>query len=455
MRRLIPTFLPVAAAALLAPAAVAAGSPAIAPARDFAPRQVLVKLAGEPRGRTLTLPAGAGVRRTAAALRRNPRVVYAEPNFIATASSLPPRDGFLPDDPGTLQDGSEAANPPGGWASRQWNFLPPEGEPAPNLPASPGGIDAVGAWRNLIEAGRPGAAGVVVAVLDSGVAYRSLGRRFAASPDFSPGEFVPGYDFVGHDRTPLDVTGHGTHVAGTIAEATDNGIGLTGLAYGARVMPLRVLNSMGTGYANQIARSIRYAVRKGADVINMSFNFDCNQRVPMIDEALRFAYRRGVVAVASGGNYDPLHPRATACVSEPATGPRVIGVGASTEGGCIGRYSLAGAAIDVVAPGGGDPRRSCPSILDRPIYQVTLRKGSTDEFAIPDEYEGTSMAAAHVSGVAAMVLASGVLGKQPSGRARVRAVARRLRQTARDLGYPRSLQGAGLIDAARATAVTP
>jgi serine protease len=452
MRRPLPTLLAVTAFALLGVLPASAGARvAIATARGFAPHQVVVKFAGEDRAKTISLPPGIGVRAAAAALRRDRHVVYAEPNLIARESGTPERSPFVPDDPGTLQPGGT----PGGWSSRQWNFLPAEGEATPQLPTSPGGIDVVGAWQNLIEAGRPGGTGIVVAVLDSGVAYRRSGVRFAPSPDFSPTQFVAGYDFIDHDRKPFDLTGHGTHVAGTIAEQTNNGIGLTGLAYGAKLMPLRVINARGFGYANQIARGIRYAVDHGAEVINMSFNFDCGEPVPVVDEALRFAYRNGVVAVGSGGNYDPRHPKQTACVSEPATGPRVIGVGAATEGACIGRYSLAGTAIDVVAPGGGEPRRGCPSILDRPIYQVTLRKGSTNQFTIPSGYEGTSMAAAHVSGVVALMLAGGVLGHPSSGEARVDAVLRRLRATARGLGYPRTLQGAGLIDAARATAPLP
>ncbi len=132
----------------------------------------------------------------------------------------------------------------------------------------------------------------------------------------------------------------------------------------------------------------------------------------------------------------------------------MIGVGGTTEGGCIGSYSLAGKGIDVLGPGGGTPAAGCPSILSRPIYQVTLKEGSTSEFTIPTGpiYQGTSMAAAHVSGTVALILASGVIPADLKPKARVRAVTKRLEVTARSLGYPRTVQGAGLIDAARATA---
>jgi len=451
MRRLLRTFPPlVALIGLVAAVPAAQATTGLSSAHGFVPQQLLVKFDGQRSGRALALPSGAGVLRTAKALRANPRVAYAQPNYIATASAT--ASPFDPNDPGTLGTPSEPSSLPSGWASKQWDFLASEGPATPQLPTSPGGIDAVGAWRHLIEAGRPGAAGIVVAVLDTGIAYRSFGG-ILTSPDFSPAQFVGGYDFIGHDRFPLDENGHGTHVAGTIAEETDNGIGLTGLAYRAKLMPVRVLNRVGEGHENRIARGIRYAVTHHANVINMSFNFECEAQLPMVDEALRFAYRRGVVTVASGGNLEPLEPgrkAAKECVSAPATGPHVIAVGGATEGACIGYYSLAGAAIDLVAPGGGEPRKGCPSILQRPIYQVTFRPKTT-EFAIPGDYVGTSMAAAHVSGVAAMVLASGVLGPRLTPEDKVDAVLSQLRRTARNLGYPRTLQGAGLIDAAKAT----
>jgi serine protease len=453
----------ISAAAVLLTAALSPAAPAeaartgVGQARAFAPRQLLVKFEGERRGHTLTLPAGAGVRRSAAALRRNQRVVYAQPNYFAHASATRNASSSssyaIPNDPGTLESAGEPGVLPGGWVFKQWNFLPWESGGAVRL-ISPGGIDATAAWQRLEEVGRPGAEGVRIAVLDTGIAYRDLGSRFLRSPDFTAGQFSKGYDFVGKDNYPLDENGHGTHVAGTIAEKTNNGIGLTGLAYDAKLIPVRVLNRKGVGNAAVIAKGIRFAVSHHAQIINMSFNFECGQKVPMVDEALREAYEHGVVTVASGGNLETVGPgrkEVKNCVSEPATGPRVIGVGGTTEGGCLGAYSLAGTAIDVVAPGGGEPIAGCPSVLARPIYQVTLKPHSTNEFAIPTDYQGTSMAAAHVSGVAAMVLASGVLGPQKSPKARVKAVSRRLRKTARSLGLPATQQGAGLIDAGAAT----
>ncbi len=448
MTRSFLLFLAAAALAALAttPATAAVGLARARPA--FVPHQLIVKFRGPNHpARAIALPDGAGVLATAAALRRNPRVAYAEPNYIATASASRRAVPFsLPNDTGSLGGSLEATLAPGSWVNKQWNFLSPVGPPTAELPTSPGGIDAVGAWTHLAEAGDPGAAGAVVAVLDTGVAFRNVGA-FRRSPDFvGRHKFVRGADFVDHDHLPLDENGHGTHVAGTIAESTNNRIGLTGLAYRARLMVVRVLNAAGRGNAVAIAKGIRFATAHHADVINMSFNFECGERVPIVDAALAKARAAGIVLVASAGNLDTEE-----CISEPATSPGVIGVGGTTEGGCLGDYSPSGSAIDIVAPGGGPPVPDCPSVLSRPIYQVTLKRDSTSEFAIPVTYMGTSMAAAHVSGVAAMLLAlEKHSGHRPSRRV-ARRVTMRLLRTARNLHLPRTEQGAGLLDAGRAT----
>ncbi|MET0307002.1 MAG: S8 family serine peptidase [Solirubrobacterales bacterium] len=445
MRRLLPTLAALALLAMGISAASASASAGISPAGSFARDEVVVKLRGQQRGRAVELPPGVGVRRAVAALRQRPRVAYAAPNYIATASRRQPLlEPAVANDPGPL---STPPGPPGGWVSLQWNFLPWEGASSASLPVSAGGIDAIGAWRNLARVGRRGAQGVTIAVLDTGIAYRDYGGGYRRSPDFTSGQFARGYDFVDDDRLPLDQNGHGTHVAGTVAEKTNNGIGLVGLAYRAKLMPVRVLDRHGSGEADDIARGIRFAVAHGADVINMSFNFGCGKSVPGIDQELRDAYRRGVVTVASIGNLG-----SEACVSPPATGPHTIGVGGTTEGGCLGSYSLLpGEGVDVLAPGGGLPISGCPSVSNRSIYQVTLRGGNPRRFGEPGSYIGTSMAAAHVSGVAAMILASGTISPDVSPRGKVNRLIRRLRKTARDLGLPRERQGAGLIDAGKAT----
>ncbi|HVW18329.1 MAG TPA: S8 family serine peptidase [Solirubrobacteraceae bacterium] len=339
---------------------------------------------------------------------------------------------YVPDDPGR-------GAVPGGWARVQWNFT------------GPFGVNAPAAWQNLIDAGAPGGRGVIVAVLDTGVAYADHGRRLR-SPDLKPSSFVRGYDFVDHDPIPEDREGHGTHVASTIVEATDNGYGLTGLAYGARVMPVRVLDSHGEGDAATIARGVRFAVDHGAQIINMSLEFTdvVASDIPSLISAMRYAYHRGVLVVAAAGN------ESDGRVDYPARSPYAIAVGATTEHGCLSQFSNTGPGLDVVAPGGGadaidaDPTCDADGPPGHDIYQVTYTSQITRHFGIPGGYEGTSMATPHVSATAALVIASGVLGARPTPT----ALRERLEGTARDLGPPGYDHrfGWGLIDAAAATA---
>ena len=143
--------------------------------------------------------------------------------------------------------------------------------------------------------GAPAGRGAVVALLDSGVAYERHGR-FRRAPDLRRSTFVRPYDFIEKDRHPNDVFGHGTHVAGTIAQTTNNGVGTAGIAYNAKIMPLRVLDSNGEGDSAAIARAIRYAARYHADVINLSLEFPAEVRaaeIPDVLAAIRYAHRRG------------------------------------------------------------------------------------------------------------------------------------------------------------------
>lgn len=421
---------------------------------DFVPNEVVVRFKGGGDA-TVRTPGELGVKATVRALRANPAVRYAAPNHIASVSApfLPGDSGTmgkavkrLPGRPANSSDDAPASGTFGGWMERQWNFLPYR-QTGRAEPASAGGIDVIRAWRNLRRARHPGGRGVVVAVVDTGVAYRDFGRRFRGNPDFSPSQFVPGRDFVLDNRLPLDRNGHGTHVAGTIAQNTGNRVGLTGIAYGAKIMPIRVLDAKGNGASDKIAEGIRWAADHGANVINMSFNFACGDKVPNVYAAIRYAYRKGAVMVASVGN-----AQTESCVSPPATAPNVIGVGGVTEGGCLGDYSLAGPGLDLVAPGGGNPLAGigCEGTGARPVYQVTFAGGGNRRrFGMPERYFGTSMAAAHVSGVSALVIASGVLGPKPSPR----AIERRLLATARPAAAPvrTAGYGAGILDAGAAT----
>lgn len=330
-----------------------------------------------------------------------------------------------------------------GWAKVQWNFV------------DQWGVNARGAWNNLVAARHPGGKGVTVAVVDSGVAYRTT-RRHKRSPDLLPSQFVRGRDFVDGDRLPLDEFGHGTHVTSTIAERTNNRIGLTGLAYGVKIMPIRVLDETGEGDVRAIARGVRWAARHGADVINLSLEFDVDVGAGEVGTLLRataYARAKGALVVGATGN------AGDAVVSYPARDPSVLGVGATTEHGCLSAFSNTGAGVDVVAPGGG-PDADIPFANCRPkgrsgrnISQVTLVGRRLRAFGIPRDYAGTSMAVPHVSATAALIIASGVLGRDPTPD----QLTHRLQSTARDLGPPGpdAYFGFGLIDAAAATTAIP
>jgi serine protease len=370
-------------------------------------------------------------------LRAERDVQWAVPDYVAHATEVTPPTqprGLIPNDVGT---GTE----PGGWQKLQWNFV------------GPFSVNAPEAWANVAADGAPGGKGVTVAVLDTGVAYANRGP-FRRSPDFSRYTFVAGYDFVGRNPYPNDRNGHGTFVAATIAEATDNRYGLTGLAFAAHIMPVRVLDTQGEGEASTIAEGVMFAVRHGAQVINLSLEFSPGVTaadIPELIEAIRYARRHRVLVVAAAGN------EGHAAIAYPAKAPDVIAVGATTEHGCLASYSNDGSGLTLVAPGGGadadlpgDPNCHPELPPGRDVYQVTFTGSSPRRFGLPTGYEGTSMATPHVAATAALIIASGVLGRHPTP-AQLTA---RLRTTATRLGGggDERLYGAGLVNAAAATA---
>jgi serine protease len=226
--------------------------------------------------------------------------------------------------------------------------------------------------------------GVTVAVIDTGI---------SRVPDLKNTQFVKGYDFVNDKVDAADDHGHGTHVAGTIAQSTNNNYGVAGIAYEASLMPLKVLAASGGGTVTDIAEAIRFAADHQADVINMSLGGGGDAAV--MREAIDYAHRQGVVIVAAAGNAN------TNSASYPARYPNVVAVSALDATGAKAPYSNFGAGVDIAAPGGSTAVGEAGGILQNTINPQTGE-------AVFRAFQGTSMAAPHVAGVAALIKAVGV-----------------------------------------------
>lgn len=264
--------------------------------------------------------------------------------------------------------------------------------------------------------------GVVVAVIDTGI---------SPVPDLEGVKFTKGYDFVNDREDALDDAGHGTHVAGTIAQATNNGYGVAGVAHGVTLMPLKVLGASGGGTVADIAEAIRFAADNGADVINMSLGGAGESA--LMREAIDYAHGKGVVLVAAAGNANANG------AGYPARYPKVIGVAATGPTGVKSAYSNYGAGIDLSAPG-GDMGRDRGDRLGG-ILQETINPANGQP--VFESYQGTSMASPHVAAVAALVKSVGVTDP-----AQVTEV---LTRSARSTGEdPLNHYGAGQLDAAAA-----
>jgi serine protease len=269
--------------------------------------------------------------------------------------------------------------------------------------------------------------GVTVAVIDTGVAYEKH-HGFYQVEDLAGVEFVKPYNFVANSPHANDDHGHGTHVAGTIAQATNNKIGVTGVAHGARIMPLKVLRSDGSGTLAPISHAIRYAADNGAKVINMSLGGPYPSRV--LEQACDYAKKKGVLIVCAAGNEmrgQPGYPAAfKSCVAVSATGPD----------DSLAFYSNYGDKIAIAAPG-GDKNKGGEGggVLQNCINPSDVSQQGYFSF------QGTSMAAPHVAGGAALVMSLGVASPD-------KALAI-LQDTARKMPE-RIKYGAGILDCAAA-----
>jgi serine protease len=375
----------------------------------------------------LQIPPDADPETVAAELRLNPDVEYAQPRYRNYPMSRP-------NDP---------------LYNRQWNF-----------PA----LDMERAWDIQPQAGSD----IVVAVLDTGVAFRTTTLRytadsfylteggpefpalgqvdvpFAVAPELGDAKFVDPFDFIWDDDLPVDLDGHGTHVSGTIGQLTNNGIGVAGMAYNVRIMPVKVIddvwdfifNSPFIGTDDTLARGIRYAADNGAKVINMSIGRSEGGPATVTDDAIRYAISRGAfVVVAAGNTADSGNaPSRTAQSAREISGM----VAVSAVGRALERayYSTTNRYVELAAPG-GDQRRDGG---DGGILQQTLDLDLLHTYELGPEsfsapradmfayyyFQGTSMATSHVSALAALLMQQGITNPA--------AIESAMKQFARDLG---------------------
>ncbi len=312
----------------------------------------------------------------AARLRALPGVTAAEPNVVMHAD-------FTPNDPQFAD---------------QWNMAR---------------VHAPAAWN--FSCGR----GVTVAVIDTGVACENHGD-FTRVPDLDGTRCAEGYDFTRDQAHANDDQGHGTHVAGTIAQTTNNGFGVAGLAYCATILPVKVLTASGSGTLADVAEGIRYAADQGAQVINLSLGGGGRNRV--MGEAVAYARSHGVVVVCAAGNNGRR-------VESPANEPGAFAVSATDPGDQIASFSSRGPEVAIGAPG--------VNVLQQTICD--RGRNRCEQFAA---WSGTSMAAPHVAGIAAMIAGLGV-----SDPAAIESILRSTARAPEHGSADRELYGAGIVDA--------
>jgi serine protease len=373
----------------------------------------------------IALTQGVDAETAARQLEAQPDVEYAQARYLVHPL-------FVPNDP---------------LYSRQWNY-----------PA----IDMERAW----DLNRGATSSTIVAVLDTGLAYRNAVFRyrapawqigatvfpdlglidvpFAAAPELGGSDrFVAPRDLIWDDGNPVDLDGHGTHVAGTIGQLTNNGIGVAGMAFGVRLMPVKVVagdwdfvfGSPFDGTDDVVARGIRYAVDNGARVLNMSIG-RTGPEAPAIHSALTYAVSKGAFVVVSAGNGFEEGNKVERLAEFAPQIDGMVSVGAIGRDRRRAFYSTTGPYVELVAPGGnanvgGSEGTVLQQTYDLDLVETFLRGPSRyraprfDAFTY-QYFQGTSMAAPHVAGFAALLMQQGITSPT--------AIEAAMKRTATDLG---------------------
>ncbi|KPJ64176.1 hypothetical protein AMJ44_13240, partial [candidate division WOR-1 bacterium DG_54_3] len=358
-------------------------------------------------------------------LNASPNVEYAEPNYIYQVCAAP-------NDPYYSSSGSWGQAYDDLWGLKS--------------------ISAEMAWDICT-----GSSDIVVAVVDTGVDYEheDLSTNIWSNPAEIAGngidddgngyvDDVKGWDFHNSDDDPMDDNGHGTHCSGTIAGLGNNNIGVVGVVWTGKIMPLKALSAYGGGYTSSLAAALEYAAYNGADVINNSWGgYGSSQ---LIEDAVNYAHSLGCVVVAAAGNDDDDVDNYT-----PARLANVIAVASVGHNDLKSDFSNWGTKIEVAAPGGDS---SDGDLQQKYVNILSLRANGTDLYGygglhiVGTNYyrvRGTSMACPHVAGLAALILSN----KPGFTNEQVRQV---LWESADDLGDPgRDIYyGHGKINAYRA-----